>query len=147
MFSSASSSNGLATTGAPWKSAVRIAGQNDQGNGALTERICHRSEFPQAGSSCDVLVAGEAAIDRLPQAKQPMPAVLAARPSVGLRRHGGEAESVVQVVGEQPTFLRRVTPARTAVEGAAEGPPSCMPSRRRRFSLVPMPRAELSKSA
>ena len=55
----------------------------------------------------DVLVAGEAAVDRLPQqAEQPVADVLAA-PAFGesRRRQGGEAEGIVQLpVGEQPTI-------------------------------------------
>jgi hypothetical protein len=72
--------------------------------GGPRRRSIRRRIAGEAVGVVDVLVAGEAAVDRLPQeAEQPVPDVLSA-PALGerRRRHGGEAEGVVQLaVGEQ----------------------------------------------
>ena len=74
----------------------------------------------------DVLVAGEAAVDGLAQqAEQPVPDVLPA-PAFGesRRRHGGEAEGIVQLpVSEQAAVRGDLGPMELELDPAVEGDP------------------------
>ena len=74
----------------------------------------------------DVLVAGEPAVDRLPQqAEQPVPDVLPA-PALGEGRRGrrGQAEGVVQLaVGEQAAVGGDPGAVELELEAAVEGDP------------------------
>ena len=74
----------------------------------------------------DVLVAGEPAVDRLPQeAEQPVPSVLPT-PAFGKSRHAhcGQVEGVVQLaVREQTTVRGDLGPMELELDPAVEGDP------------------------